>query len=76
MAVIAKSRVQGNISHHSVVSRWRCLFTNWFAPKREYADNEVPAEAFDRMVNDIATAEPASQKELEAIDELMKTSRL
>lgn len=75
MAVIAKPRVQGNISNNSIVSRCRHLLANCFAPKRDFADNEVPAEAFDRMMNDVATAKPSSQKELEAIDELMKTSR-
>lgn len=75
MAVIAKPSAQSSVSRNSFISRWHIFFANLIAPKQNTMDNEIPVEAFDRMVDDIATPTPSSQKELEAIDALMKNSR-
>lgn len=75
MAVIAKSSAQGCISRSSIISRWHNFLANMIGLKQDAMDNEIPAVAFDRMMDDIATPTPSSQKELEAIDALMKNSR-
>ena len=75
MAVIAKPSAQSGVSRNFIISRWHLFVANLFGAKQDVVDNEIPAEAFDRMVDDIATPTPSSPKELEAIDALMKNSR-
>lgn len=54
---------------------WHHFLANLIALKQDFLDNEIPADDFDRMVDDIATPTPSTREELEAIDALMKTSR-